>query len=206
MNINTSENEKINTIRRFIINNIKVLVVLLITGIGLIISWYYWRSYQENSLQESVQTFEEISSQLQIGSKQSIHIGEQFANETNNIYAALTNIQLAKLAVEKNNIIDAEKALLRALEKAKLDNFKNLINIRLARVQLALNKIDKAFVSLIQVHDKELIAIIENIRGDAFLKKGDIPSARSAYSKGIESNGSEMIKTILKIKINKLSN
>ncbi|MGP1930943.1 MAG: YfgM family protein, partial [Arsenophonus sp. ET-DL12-MAG3] len=91
-------------------------------------------------------------------------------------------------------------------KKAKLDNFKNLINIRLARVQLALNKIDKAFVSLIQVHDKELSAIIENIRGDAFLKKGDISSARSAYSKGIESNGNEMIKTILKIKINKLSN
>ncbi|MFP3036738.1 MAG: YfgM family protein [Arsenophonus sp. ER-LPS3-MAG3] len=206
MNINTSENEKINTIRRFIINNIKVLVVLLVTGIVLIISLYYWRSYQENSLQESVETFEEISSQLQIGSKQSIYISEQFANETNNIYAALTNIQLAKLAVEKNNIIDAEKALLRALKKAKLDNFKNLINIRLARVQLALNKIDKAFVSLIQVHDKELSAIIENIRGDAFLKKGDISSARSAYSKGIESNGNEMIKTILKIKINKLSN
>ncbi|MGP1871367.1 MAG: YfgM family protein [Arsenophonus sp.] len=206
MNINTSENEKINTIRRFIINNIKVLVVLLVTGIVLIISLYYWRSYQENSLQESVETFEEISSQLQIGSKQSIHISEQFANETNNIYAALTNIQLAKLAVEKNNIIDAEKALLRALKKAKLDNFKNLINIRLARVQLALNKIDKAFVSLIQVHDKELSAIIENIRGDAFLKKGDISSARSAYSRGIESNGNEMIKTILKIKINKLSN
>ncbi|MGP1929415.1 MAG: YfgM family protein [Arsenophonus sp. ER-BJ3-MAG3] len=206
MNINTSENEKINTIRRFIINNIKVLVVLLVTGIVLIISLYYWRSYQENSLQESVETFEEISSQLQIGSKQSIYISEQFANETNNIYSALTNIQLAKLAVEKNNIIDAEKALLRALKKAKLDNFKNLINIRLARVQLALNKIDKAFVSLIQVHDKELSAIIENIRGDAFLKKGDISSARSAYSKGIESNGNEMIKTILKIKINKLSN
>ncbi|MGP1947726.1 MAG: tetratricopeptide repeat protein [Arsenophonus sp. NC-PG7-MAG3] len=36
--------------------------------------------------------------------------------------------------------------------------------------------------------------IVEDIRGNVLLKKGDIAGARAAYSKGIESSGSEIMK------------
>ncbi|MDR5612692.1 MAG: tetratricopeptide repeat protein, partial [Arsenophonus sp.] len=174
--------------------------------VGAIIGWNYWQSHQANRLQESAQAFEQISSQLQTGSKQALAAGEQFANETNNIYGVLTNIELAKIAVEKSDIAGAEKALLKALAVAKLDDLKDLINVRLARVQLTLNKTDQALITLTQVQDKGWSTIVEDIRGDILLKKGDVAGARAAYSKGIESSGAEMMKTILKIKINSLPN
>lgn len=206
MEVYTTENEQIDAIKRFFVNNGKALVIGLVVGVGAIIGWNYWQSHQVNRLQESAQAFEQITFQLKTGSKQVLLTGERFANETKNIYGVLTNIKLAKIAVEKNDITGAEKALLNALATAQLDDLKDLINIRLARVQLALNKIDQALMTLTQVQDKGWRAIVEDIRGDGLLKKGDIASARAAYSKGIESSGAEMMKTILKIKINSLPN
>ncbi|MFP3013429.1 MAG: YfgM family protein [Arsenophonus sp. NC-QC1-MAG3] len=202
MEIYTTENEQIDAIKCFFINNAKALVIWLVVGVSAIITWNYWQSYQTNNLQKSAQIFEQISSQLQTGSKQALTSGKQFANETNNIYGVLINIELAKIAVEKSDIIGAEKALLNALDKAKLDDLKDLINIRLARVQLDLNKTDQALITLTQVHNKGWSMIVEDIRGNVLLKKGDIAGARAAYSKGIESSGSEIMKAILKIKIN----
>ncbi|MFP3019564.1 MAG: YfgM family protein [Arsenophonus sp.] len=204
MEIYTNENKKTNTIKRFFINNSKELLIALIIGIGAIIIWNYWKLDQENTLQKNAQSFEQISSQFQTGSKQTLINAERFANETNNIYGVLTNIELAKILVEKNDIINAEKKLLNALSIARLKNLKNLINVRLARVQLALNKTDQVLISLTKVESNRWSTIIENIRGDVLLKKGDIVGARRAYLKGIESNGSETMKTILKFKINSL--
>ncbi|HGJ5863995.1 MAG TPA: YfgM family protein [Arsenophonus nasoniae] len=206
MEVYTTENEQIDAIKRFFVNKGKALLIGLVIGVGAIIGWNYWQSHQANSLQESTQSFEQISSQLQTGSNQALAAAEQFANETNNIYGVLTNIELAKIAVEKNDIAGAEKALLKALTIAKVDDLKDLLNVRLARVQLALNKPDQALISLTQVQDKGWSSIVEDIRGDILLKKGDIASARAAYSKGIESSGADMMKTILKIKINSLPN
>ncbi|MGP1956666.1 MAG: YfgM family protein [Arsenophonus sp. NC-PE1-MAG3] len=202
MEIYTTKNEQIDAIKCFFINNAKTLLIWLAIGVSAIIVWNYWQLYQTNCLQKSAQTFEQISSQLQTGSKQAIASGKQFANETNNIYGVLTNIELAKIAVEKNDIIGAEKELLNALAKAKLDNLKDLINIRLARIQLALNKTDQAMITLTQIHNKGWNMIVEDIRGNVLLKKGDIAGARAAYSKGIESSRSEIMKAILKMKIN----
>ncbi|MGP1932291.1 MAG: YfgM family protein, partial [Arsenophonus sp. ET-DL12-MAG3] len=156
---------------------------------------------------KSAKSFEKISSQLeQISSKQTLMAAEQFANETNNIYGVLVSIKLAKILVEKNDIIYAENILLRALAVTKSDNLKDLINIRLARLQLALNKIDQVLISLSQINNQGLDMIIEDIRGDLLLKKGDINGARLAYSNGIKSSGDKMMKTILKLKINSLPN
>lgn len=206
MEVYTTENEQIDAIKRFFVNKGKALLIGLVIGVGVIIGWNYWQSHQANSLQESAQSFEQISSQLQTGSNQALAAAEQFANETNNIYGVLTNIELAKIAVEKSDIASAEKALLKALTIAKVDDLKDLLNVRLARIQLALNKTDQALISLTQVQDKGWSTIVEDIRGDILLKKGDIAGARAAYSKGIESSGAEMMKTILKIKINSLPN
>ncbi|MGP1924736.1 MAG: YfgM family protein [Arsenophonus sp. NEOnobi-MAG3] len=206
MEIYTTENKKRDAIKRFFINNTKALVIGLAVGVSAIIGWNYWQSHQAHRLQESAQIFEKISSQLQTGSKQALASAEQFANETNNIYGVLTNIELAKIALEKSDITGAEKALLMALTNAKLNDLKDLINIRLARVQLALNKTDQALITLTQVKDKGWSMIVEDIRGNILLKKGDITGAREAYFKGIKSTGTEIMKTILKIKINNLPN
>ncbi|AMA64702.1 hypothetical protein AUT07_00112 [Candidatus Arsenophonus lipoptenae] len=206
MEICSHKNKYIYIIKYFFIKYIKILVVLLVIIVFSIISSIYWKSYKKYDLQKSAQIFEEISSQLETTSKLSFLSDKKNINNIDNIYVVLLNIKLAKIAVEKNDILGAEKILLKTLEIVKLADLKNLINIRLARVQLALNKIDKSFHTLTKVHSKEWNTIVENIRGDLFLKQGDIINARNAYFKGLESSNAKMLQTILKMKINNLPN
>ncbi|MFP3014518.1 MAG: YfgM family protein [Arsenophonus sp.] len=206
MEVYNIKNKLIYVIKNFFVNNYKMLIISIVIVVSIIICWNYWQLHNESNLEKSSEDFEKISSQLEKDSKQYLIAAEQFANKINNIYGVFTNIELTKIAVENNNIINAEKTLLKALEIAKLDDLKDLINLRLARVQLALNKTDKVLISLTNVKNKGWNTIIEDIRGDLLLKKGDIAGARSAYYKGIESRGSEIMKTILKIKINSLPN
>lgn len=184
----------------------KILILILIALFSVIISWYYWESNQIVSLKKSAQTFEQISSQLKTKSSTAIATAKKFANKTNNIYAALINIELSKIAVENNDISSAEKILLKTLTISKLNNLRDLINIKLARIQLALNNTEQALHTLDRVHKGNFIAVTENIRGDILLKRGDILGAHLAYSKGVELSETEIMKSILKIKINSLPN
>lgn len=206
MEVYTTKNDWIDVIKGFFISQYKVLVIGLVIVVSTIICWNCWQSYQVDRLQESAQIFEHISHKLQTDSKEALVESERFADETNNVYSVLTYVELTKIAVKKGDFIGAERLLLKALAIAKLDDLKYLLNIRLARVRLALNKTDQAITTLNQVQDTKWNTIVETIRGDILLKKGDIIGAHAAYSKGVKSTGTEMMKTILKIKINSLSN
>nr|WP_314265528.1 tetratricopeptide repeat protein [uncultured Moellerella sp.] len=206
MEVYTNENEQVDAIKSFFINNGKAIVIGLILGIGAVVGWNYWQSNSSNKLQDSAQAFEKVSSTLHSGTAESITQAEKFAAETNDVYSALINLQLAQVAVENNKLADAEKALVAAIEKAKTDDLKDLIHLRLARVQLAQNKADAAILSLDLVKGAGWITAAEDVRGDALIQKGDKAGAKAAYSKGLEASGSQSLKSLLAVKLNNVSN
>lgn len=155
-------------------------------------------------MEKRIKNFEHIISRLDNNSKNAFANAEQFSNIANNIYGVIINIKLAKIAVEKNNIILAEKILINTLSMTKSDNIKNLINIRLARIQFYLNKLDMALNSLEKVTDKAWSGIVASIKGDIYLYKGNIDDARIAYTSAIELSNTGIIKEILKLKVNSL--
>ncbi|CAQ83480.1 MULTISPECIES: YfgM family protein [Photorhabdus] len=205
MEVYTNENEQVDAIRRFFANNGKALVFGLVLGAGALIGWRYWQSHQTNQLQTSAEAFEQVNSGLLSGTKESNTAVEKFASETNNSYGVMAYMQLAKLAVEKNELAKAEQFLSTAVGQTKSENLQSLVNIRLARVQLAEDKADVALKTLEQVKGSGWIAVAEDVRGDALLKKGDIAGARAAYTKGLAANPSQAIKSMLNLKLNNLS-
>ncbi|WMY94891.1 MAG: tetratricopeptide repeat protein [Arsenophonus sp.] len=187
-------------------NNKKIILIIgCIIGLNLIIiSNYHLQSIYVSFVKIKDYFSEKQFPQWYFRFQETFFRNEKFFDTKKNIYFVLNNIEEAKILVEKNDILNAEKVLLKTLKLTNVKNIKNLINIRLARVQLSLNNTEKALISLMAVEEKSWNIIVENIRGDIFLKKNDIASARAAYLKGLESDGSENMKTILKIKINSL--
>ncbi|REF27572.1 putative negative regulator of RcsB-dependent stress response [Xenorhabdus cabanillasii] len=202
----TTETEQVDAIKRFFVNNGKYIAVGLVLGIGAIVGWRYWQSHQTNQLQDTAVQFEQLNKSLASGSKESITAVEKFANETNNIYGVMTDMELAKHAADKNDLAQAEKYLLVASGKAKDQNMVDLSNIRLARVQLAEDKTDAALKTLEQVKSKGWQLVAEDIRGDILAKKGNIKGAREAYSNGLNAQGSQALKSMIQIKLDNLSN
>ncbi|AOM39318.1 YfgM family protein [Xenorhabdus hominickii] len=206
MEVYTTETEQVDAIKRFFVTNGKYLAVGLVLGVGALIGWRYWQTHQTNQLYETAVTFETLNKSLASDSKAGIAAVEKFANETNNIYGVMAELELAKHAVGQNELPQAEKSLLAASGKAKDENMQSLSSLRLARVQLAEDKTDAALKTLEQVKGKGWLSVSEEIRGDILAKKGDIAGARAAYSKGLDLDGPPAMKDLVKIKLNNLSN
>ncbi|EQC00851.1 YfgM family protein [Photorhabdus temperata] len=205
MEVYTNENEQVDAIRRFFADNGKALVFGLVLGAGALIGWRYWQSHQTNQLQGSAEAFEQVNRGLISGAKESHATAEKFAVETNNSYGVMAHMHLAQLAVEKNELAKADQFLSAAVSQTKNEDLQALANIRLARVQLAEDKADVALKTLEQVKGSGWVAVAEDIRGDALLKKGDIAGARAAYTKGLGSDSPQAIKSMLNLKLNNLS-
>ncbi|WMY96038.1 MAG: tetratricopeptide repeat protein [Arsenophonus sp.] len=192
-------------IKYYFINKKKMLIIGFVIGLNLLIfSYYNWALLSASLLKTQSYFFGKQACQLYLKFKQNFFNNKNFFNAEKNIYSVLSKIEEAKILVEKNDILNAEKALLKALTLTNKKNLQNLINIKLARIQLALNHTEEALLYLMEVDEKSWNIIVENIRGDIFLKKNNVPAARAAYLKGLESDGSENMKTILKMKINSL--
>ncbi|PHM73588.1 YfgM family protein [Xenorhabdus kozodoii] len=206
MQVYTTETEQVNAIKRFFFTNGKYLAVGLVLGIGALVGWRYWLTHQTNQLHNTAAVFEGLNNSLASGSKEGVAAVEKFANETDNVYGVMADLELAKQAVAQNNLAQAEKNLLTASSKAKDENMQTLSNLRLARVQLAEDKTDAALKTLELVKGKGWQVMVEDIRGDILAKKGDIAGARAAYSTGLGLDGPQVIKNLMKIKLNNLSN
>ncbi|OKP03963.1 YfgM family protein [Xenorhabdus eapokensis] len=206
MQVYTTETEQVDAIKRFLSTNGKYLAVGLVLGIGALLGWRYWQSHQTNQLHNTAAVFEELNKSLASGSKEHVAAVEKFANETNNVYGVMADLELAKQAVAQNDLAQAEKNLLAASGKAKDENMQALSNLRLSRVQLAEDKADVALKTLDLVKGKGWQIMVEDIRGDILAKKGDIAGARAAYSTGLGLDGPQVIKDFMKIKLNNLSN
>ncbi|EKT55712.1 YfgM family protein [Providencia sneebia] len=205
MEVYTNENEQVDAIKRFFANNGVALIIGLVVGIGAVWGWNYWQSHKTNVLQESAQKYETVSTQLHSGTAQGFEAAQKFAAETTDIYSAMMGLELAQVAVDKGDLANAEKSLADALSKAKTDDMTDLINLRLARVQLAQGNADAALASVGNIKAKSWQAAAQDVRGDALLHKGDLAGAKAAYTQGLESEGSQTLRGLLTLKLNNIS-
>lgn len=201
----SNENDQVTALKDFFVNNGKAIAAGLIIGIGAIVGWNYWQSHQSNKLQDAAQSYATATANIRTTDKANIELVSQFAADNNNTYGSFAGMDLAQYAIEKNDLPSAEKALSEALTKTKNEDLKDLINSRLARIQIAQKNADGALITAELIKGTGWAAVAQDIRGDALLQKGDIAGAREAYSKGISSQGSDTVKSFMTFKLDNLS-
>ncbi|KLU18802.1 membrane protein, partial [Proteus mirabilis] len=173
MEVYSTENEQVDAIKQFLKNYGLTIILAIVIGVGGIWGWKYWQSHQANRLQESAGEFATINEALTKPTPENIALAEKFVSETNDIYGALASLELAQLAIDANDLAKGETHLTKAISMVKNEAFADMLNLRLARVQLALDKTDAALISLEQVKSKAWDGMKNYIRGDVLAKKGD---------------------------------
>ncbi|WP_061796488.1 YfgM family protein [Serratia ficaria] len=205
MEVYTTENEQVDAVRRFFAENGKALAVGVVLGIGALVGWRFWQSNQNSNMMAASQSYQEASDRLAAGKPDDVAAAEKFIQANSNSYGVLAALQLARHFVEQNDFAKAERQLALAQGQTKDDNLLSMINLRLARVQLQEKKLDEALKTLDGVKGEGWTAMTQDVRGDVLLAKGDAKGAREAYSKGIESNASQALQVLLRMKLNNLS-
>ncbi|KEA50196.1 membrane protein [Mangrovibacter sp. MFB070] len=206
MEIYDNENEQVEAVKRFFIENGKALAVGVVLGIGALVGWRYWASHQVDSSRESSMVYQNTVQALKADKPGSLAAAEKFIADNKGTYGALASLDVAEQLVNKKDFANAAAQLKAGLADTSDENLKALIGLRLARIQVELKQADDALATLGSIKGDGWSAMVADIKGDALLSKGDTKSAREAWSKGVGiADASPALRNMMQMKMNNLS-
>ncbi|QCI17398.1 tetratricopeptide repeat protein [Buchnera aphidicola (Aphis helianthi)] len=129
---------------------------------------------------------------------------EKFIIDNKNIYGTLISLSLAKQYILKNNLEKAFIQLKTSLEYTKEENLKNILRIRMAKIKIEQNKEKDAIEIIQEIKDDSWKNIVENIKGDIFIKNKNTKEAINAWKKSKHFEDSKTSKEIINMKINEI--
>ncbi|WP_159989586.1 YfgM family protein [Pantoea sp. SoEX] len=182
------------------------IFMLIISG------WlFFYQKSNENNIKtkDLLEQYQKIISSMQV--KQSgKHLSEHslkdinnFINKNTNVYGSMAGMLLAKYYVNNNQLDKATSTLRTSLKYNSDINFKSLIMLRLARIQIEQNKLDEAIKTLDNITDDSWTSIIADVRGEALFSKGEKQKAREEWKKSAKTSISPIQDRIINMKINK---
>jgi len=202
----TTENEQVDALRRFFADNGKALAVGVVIGIAALVGWRYWSSHQATNSLEASTAYQQAAEALAAKKDGAVASIESLAQSNKNSYGVLAALDLAHYYVDQKDYAKAEQQLKLALSQTKDENLLPVINLRLAQVELQLKQPDEALKALDGVTAAGWTALAQELRGDVLVSKGDNGAARDAYSKSIAAATSQAQQSLLRMKLNNLSN
>ena len=120
-------------------------------------------------------------------------------------YASLAALQLAKLAVNKNNLIEAANRLVSIVDHGHDQALQSIARLRLARILLNQNQAKEALNLLSKLEDKAYIPIFLEERGDILNNLGRGKEAFQSYLAAKQAFGNIIEQPLLEMKINNLA-
>ncbi|MGB2740640.1 MAG: tetratricopeptide repeat protein [Cognaticolwellia sp.] len=205
MDIHQTEEQQVEAIKSFWSNNGNAIIAGLAIGFAGFIGLNY---YNDHKLQQELNTSEAYQTMIEAASEDSAAFevaGNAFiAENSSSSYAMLTAIALAKEAAIKEDWAQAETYLNMAIEKSVDDSIKAIATVRLARVQLQLEKYEQALATLTPKLPASFNASVEEIKGDVYFKQGKPELARTAYQAAID-DASDGTNPALQMKLDDLA-
>ncbi|RKG33255.1 YfgM family protein [Acinetobacter tianfuensis] len=182
-----SDDEQLDSLKSFTKKYGSAIVSGILIALIAFFGWEYW---QKKNLAES--QVETARVQQLIGDAQTAQ-GDAFAQLSasadkivkeapDSVQAIQAQLLMAKLAYDKSDYANAEKAL-KKVENSKVDDqgLVQLVKLRLAYAQLAQKKYDDALKTLSAVKDPAFAATADEARGDVYVAKNDIENAKKVY-------------------------
>lgn len=182
-----------------------ILLSLVLFGAG-IFGWESWSQNRLSNLQDSADMYESFINSLNDDDLDQKVLADQIIKKyPNTLYADLVTFHLAKISVEEEDLNKAEEHLMWILQRhdskwgSDFDPIEATARLRLARVLIANDNSNKA---LAIINDSEnMSSSLHEVKGDAEEKLGSFAEAKLSYLKALESNQSQSVEAILKMKL-----
>lgn len=184
MDVNASEKEQIESLKKWWKDNGSSLVTGVLLGLSLIFggkAWVNWKDAQTANASNSYAMMQSAFKQNNLEMARS-QANDLISNFTGSGYASLAAMRLAKLAVNDGEIAAAQAQLEWALEHAKTSQIENIVRSRLVRVLINEKNYAQAGVMLTQVTDVGAYQpVYAALKGDLAFAQGEMEAASAAY-------------------------
>lgn len=169
------------------------IVIGIVIGLVGVFGWQQWRGHQAARAMEASGIYLQLQVALAAGKTSEAdqlveRLEKDYAKSTYALFAAGDR---ARREVEANQLDKALASLQWARSHAGDNPLKPLIELRTAKVQLALGKGDEALATLDAVAARSYEALRQELRGDALVKLGRADDARKAYQAALAAMGED---------------
>ena len=199
-----TDDERVEDLKKWWKENGASIIVGIALGVIAIFGWRYWNSYRDARAETASRAYDAfIEAVEKPDAGPAGQLGQTVvADFPKSPYAALAALRLAKLAVDGGDHAAASQRLEWVIGNARLDEFKDIARLRLARVKLAADQIAEAEKLLDGVTTASLNAEREELKGDLYLAGKNPEKARTAYAAALAASGGNRL---LQLKLDNLA-
>ena len=172
-------------------NGASTVTTIAIAAAG-VIGWNFWQDSKQASGEAASATYTrlvELSAQESSANNTEMQtLAEQLRTEyASTAYADFGTLFVARLAADNGDYAAAAAELEALVKEADSDAVKLVAQARRATVLTELGKVDEALAALPAQADPAFAPQIEEARGDALFRKGELAGARDAYLKALDA-------------------
>ncbi|MDE2195635.1 MAG: tetratricopeptide repeat protein [Gammaproteobacteria bacterium] len=203
-----TDREQAERLKKWWLENYKAIFVGVIIAILIIGGWRYWQNRVQARSIAAATLFAQMGSVLAVGNGAgALKIGNQLISGYHDTpYAAQAAMAMAQYDVAVNKPDDAMQMLNWVIQHGNDDGLKLLARLRLARVKLSVGDPQAALTALSSVQPGGFTALYDDVRGDAYVKLGQIDKARAAYQRAISAWTQDMgDKSLIQMKLDNLA-
>lgn len=155
------------------------LCVILLAFSG----YKYWSQHESKMLSEASNAYEQMMNSFSSQDNKKVR---SFANQIisvypNTVYADVARLTLTKLYISRDNYPKAKNELEYVAKHSKVAALKEMAKIRLARLTFAEKDFDHALDELDQIKTTSFTPVINELKGDIYMAKGQQEKAFSFY-------------------------
>ena len=194
-----TEDEQLRALKTWWNENGRSVVAGVVIGIGSLIGWQGWSSYQARQSLEASDHYDAMRSSILAQNLDSVLIQAQELKQhyAATPYAALGALLAAKAQAEKNNSAEVITHLQWVIDNARQDTIVSIARLRLVRVLIGDNQFDKAQQLLNLDYASAYASLLHELKGDLHAARGDRQAAKAAYDRAIlaaEPSATEYLK------------
>lgn len=190
-----TEEEQVEALKRWFRDNGRSLVTAILIALILVFGFRYWQDSQLRQREAASAQYENLKAAVrswdQEAKPESLTTAKTLADTLKkdfekSAYAQFAALLKARLLVKENDLAGAEAELRWVLDHKPTADLAALTQVRLARVLHAKGDDAAALAQIEGVSAGSYRFMVEKVRGDILLAKGDSAGARTAYEKAKE--------------------
>jgi predicted negative regulator of RcsB-dependent stress response len=204
LDVYSTENEQVEALRKWWKDNGNSAIFGVVLGLAAIFGWREWQSHVITQAEAASELYQRsliavTQNQVQAAKDSALEIINDY-NDTG--YAVFARLVLAHVAAEENDYSTAEQYLREAADGTDNQSLKHEINLRLARVYIAGNKLDQALALAGTNPQGVYSAPYHELKGDILVLQNKDAEARLAYQQamtGYQASAADLSQLNLKL-------
>ena len=182
-----TEEQQVEALKEWWKTNAIAVITGGILGIAALGGWRGWNWYQEEQAIKASDQYASVQAAIRDNDVETVLSQAEILRTkyTSTPYAALVTLLEAKLQAQQGDLSASAQSLRWVVEHSLQDSVQAIARIRLARVLVADNKLDEAAAIINQDMPDTYTSLINEIRGDIFLAKGETEQAMQAYDQAL---------------------